>query len=226
VKPPQLPIEREAAYQLALRLQRLVGDLRWPTNFGPSLRANALKASNSVFMNICEGAAKGRHASLRIARGELGEVLGALHVAGIATSWRPLVASLFEAIDELSERMAEAEAEGRSTMCTPPRWSERTPKNLLRRNPAELEERAPEPAGNSAESTVPVPAAPPPGPPQKLKRWLDGPYPSGSPEAYVFKDRPEGKPVHHRDYMWLDNWRRYYYSHPEVWVRLGNDEDA
>jgi len=225
---PLLPFEAEPAYQLALRLQRLVGDLRWPTNFGPGLRQNALKAVNSVAANICEGLAKHRHASLRIARGELGEVLGALSVGGFAGRWRPLVVDLFGAIDELSERMAAAEAMGRASPCTPPRVKERTPRNLLRMNPGDGAEGAANlPACADGAEPMGEPVVPSKAPlPEKLKRWLDGPYPPGSPEAYVFKDRPEGRPQHPRDFLWLDRWRRYYYQRPELWVRLGDDEDA
>jgi four helix bundle protein len=70
-------------YKLAVDVARWVRNTKWPTNTA-HLKDQAIRAADSVVLNIAEGLSRGGRPGtnhLRIAKGSAGEVLAALDVA-------------------------------------------------------------------------------------------------------------------------------------------------
>jgi four helix bundle protein len=75
----QFTFESLDVYKVSISVNRRLARLRWPAGRS-HLRDQALRASDSIVLNLAEGWARGRHSKagknhFRIARGSAGEVL-------------------------------------------------------------------------------------------------------------------------------------------------------
>jgi four helix bundle protein len=83
MKDHEFHFERLDVYTLAVQVARWMRSTRWPTN-ARHLQDQAIRAADSVVLNLAEGLSRGGKPGqnhLRIAKGSAGEAYAALHVA-------------------------------------------------------------------------------------------------------------------------------------------------
>ena len=98
----KLPHETRA-HDMAIKLARKAATARWPHQYA-NLRRQAVRAANSVVLNLSEAAWKTGNsaaASYRIALGELGETASAFQLGGIRC-WRRQVEALYDELVPLA----------------------------------------------------------------------------------------------------------------------------